>query len=409
MFKPKTLFTLNTSKLTKKGEAPILFRITAQNQRSAFSTGYRINPDQWDQSKQRIKGNSELAATFNTYACTLEMKVLQTERELLLTNSQITAQAIVDRLKGNPDENVSILLAFSRHNQHMKELIGRDITQSTYNRYLVTYRKLQTFLSTVQKNSDLPLSKLNTRFITEFEHYLRVNDNICQNTASKYLKNLKKVVRFSVMKEWLQADPFSTFRCRTTPTERGYLTAQELKTLEEKELCTDRLNVVRDLFVFCCYTGLAYSDVQKLNQGHLVKDETGADWIMINRTKTGNESVIPLLPQARSILDKYEDHPLAKYHKRLLPVRSNQKTNEYLREIGNLCGLKKRITSHLARHTFATTVTLANGVSTETVSKMLGHRSLRTTQIYAKMTMGRIAKEMQHMMEASTKTEKYAN
>lgn len=394
MSTPKVLFTLNTTKINPKGEAPVLLRITVRNDRASVSTGYKVRPEAWDQAAQRIKGDSELAKTFNVYANSTSLKILQIEREMLLTGEPVTPSSIITLLKGKPAETMSVLTAFEHHNKRMSDLIGKDITRATYNRYLVSYRKLKAFISGNYKWGEIQLSKLTIKFITDFEHYLKVHDNICQNTTAKHLKNLKKVIRFAISNNWLQADPFSTYRCRTTATDRGYLTKSELKAIEEKEFSTERLQIVRDAFVFMCYTGLAYSDVQKLEASHIFKGEDGAEWISIQRTKTGSESIIPLLPKAREILDKYSSHPEARYKGKLLPSRSNQKMNEYLREIGNLCEVKKRVTCHLARHTFAKTITLSNGVSTETVAKMLGHKNLRTTQIYAKMTLSRMAAEM---------------
>jgi site-specific recombinase XerD len=240
----------------------------------------------------------------------------------------------------------------------------------------------------------VPLETLTVKFISDFEYYLKTADSLAQNTASKYLKILKKVIRCGVMNEWLKHDPFSTYRCKTDHVDRGFLSRLELKKIEDAVFSTKRLEEVRDVFVFCCYTGLSYCDVVRLTQDQITKGENGFEFIHAKRRKTGTESIIPILPRARAILDKYSSCPACTTLGKLLPVKSNQKMNEYLAEVATISGVSKKITCHLARHTFATTLTLENGISLESVSKMLGHTSQRTTQIYARMTERRIAEEI---------------
>lgn len=387
-------FWLNTSKENKKGECPIYLRITVSGKRTVHYTGFKIQKDSWDREKNLVRGQSELANTFNTFADTTKFRVLQVQRDLLVGGEEITSGKVMAKLIGDKNPEISLLKAFERHNASIYALVNKDITASTYSRYLVTFRKVMAYIEFSTSIKDLPLSALTVKFISGFEHYLKVVDNIGQNTASKHLKNLKKVIRFSILQQWMKTDPFSSFRCRTTATERGYLNKAELKILEDKIFTSDRLTIVRDIFIFCCYTGLSYCDVQKLSAHHIIRDNAGSDWIKIQRTKTGTESIIPILDKAREVLNRYNNHPECIYKGRLLPARSNQKMNEYLGEMGAICNISKRITCHLARHTFATTITLANGISTETVGKMLGHKNIRTTQIYAKMTLGRMATEM---------------
>ena len=394
MEKVRPRFRLNSSKTNSRGESPILLRITIKNQRKEQSTGYKASAKDWSAAEQRICSHTEYASTFNAFAQITLAKILKAERDILISGEPLTPESIFTYLDGPQKDNMTLLQAFGRHNEQMLSLVGKDITKSTYNRYLVSLGKVKGFLRSGMGINDISLEKLTVRFISEFEVYLKTHDKIGQNTAAKHLKNLKKIIGFSITNQWLSQNPFSSYRCRTTATDRGYLTVPELKAIEEKEFSTERLSAVRDLFVFGCYTGLSYSDVQKLTSAHITKDELGQEWIRINRTKTGTESVIPVLPKAKEILTKYQGNLESLYNRKLLPVRSNQKMNEYLREIGTLCGLDKRITCHLARHTFATTITLSNGVSIETVGKMLGQTNIRTTQIYAKMTLGRIASEM---------------
>ncbi len=223
-------------------------------------------------------------------------------------------------------------------------------------------------------------------FVNDFEHYLRTEKKCNHNSALKYIRMFRKIIHLAVANDWLMKDPFMAFKGKQQEVKRGYLTEEELKTLESKILHIQRLDRVRDVFVFCCYTGLAYSDVQKLTANHIVPKIDREKWIQIDRTKTGSTSEIPLFPKPLEIIEKYKNDPECSASGRLLPVNSNQKFNAYLKEIADLCGITKVLTTHLARHTFATTVTLTNGISIESVSKMLGHKKLQTTQVYAKIT-----------------------
>ncbi len=394
MIKPNILFTLNSSKKDSNGYAPIYLRITIDKQRSSHSTGHKAKPGNWNAEAQRITGNSEEAELFEVYTSTIRFKILQIQNDILASGETLSAKNILTRLSNKSPDSKTILYAFRHHNALTSDLIGKGVAKRTFNQYMVTERKLCAFIKSRLHTDDIPLKSLTIKFMADFEHYLKVHDKNEQNTASKYLKILKRVIRYAITNQWLLTNPFDSFHCRSTQTERGFLTKAELKLIEEKTFLTERLSIIRDIFVFGCYTGLSYSDIIQLTSRHISKDDNGTDWILLKRNKTGFESTFPILPKAREILDKYANHPECLYKGTLLPNRSNQRMNEYLGEIGVLCGINKRITCHLARHTFATTITLANGVSTETVAKMLGHKNLRTTQIYAKMTLGRIASEM---------------
>lgn len=231
-------------------------------------------------------------------------------------------------------------------------------------------------------------------FITDFEHWLKSQKKCAHNTTIKYLINLKKVVLIEVKNGWLAKDPFTGFKMSRANVNRHALTDSELAKIVEKDFENTRLNQVRDIFVFCCYTGLAYSDVNKLNRKDIIDGYAGEKWLVINRQKTDSQSRVPLLPPALQIRENYQHHPLSVVKDQLLPVLSNQKINSYLKEIGDVCRIDKPITFHLARHTFATTVTLTNGVPIESVSKMLVNSSLKTTQIYAKIVDRKISEDM---------------
>ena len=276
----------------------------------------------------------------------------------------------------------------------MEKLVGVEFALGTWKRYHTTKKHVQEFLKTEYRKDDVPVRDVNLRFIKGFEYFLKITKACNHNSALKYVNNFKKIIRMAVANDWISKDPFYNYKVQFKVVEREFLSKEELQDLKEKEINGNRLNVVRDMFVFCCYTGLSYVDVEKLNSDNIVRHIDGSLWIQAERTKTKSKLDIPLLPTAETILDKYKKHPKVVNGNSVLPVLSNQKSNAYLKEIANLCGIKKNLTTHLARHTFATTVTLSNGVPIETVGKMLGHKNLRTTQHYAKIISKKVEYDM---------------
>lgn len=277
----------------------------------------------------------------------------------------------------------------------MKELMEYGkITPYTYNRYLRTKSKVVEFMKLQYKINDIPLKDLRLSFVTELEHYLLTIDQLHSNTAHKYIKNLKKIINNAVDLEWMPTNPFHRFSCSYIDPQREVLSESELYKLINKKIDIPRLAQVRDVFVFCCYTGFAYADVYKFDQDSLTIGIDGEYWITTNREKTGTRESVPLLPEALKVVKRYSNHPDCIKTGKLLPVNSNQRYNAYLKELADICGIKKHVTTHIARHTFATTVTLSNGVPIETVSKMLGHKKLATTQIYAKVLDIKVSSDM---------------
>jgi site-specific recombinase XerD len=281
----------------------------------------------------------------------------------------------------------------------MKSQIGKGYSAGTLERYETTLKHTESFISYHFKRDDYMLSELKFDFITEFEFYLKSVKGIGHNTTMKYLRYFKKIVLIALKNEWIQRDPFARYEMSMKEVKKGYLTKDELKTLYNKEIAVERLQHVRDIFLFCCYTGLAYADVKKLTPDNISKGLDGEYWIFVDRTKTGSTSNVPLLPIAVEMIEKYQTHPIVENSGHVLPVLSNQKMNAYLKELATICGINKNITFHMARHTFATTVTLSNGVSIETVGSMLGHKNLKTTQIYAKVVQEKVSQDMKKLKE----------
>jgi len=274
------------------------------------------------------------------------------------------------------------------------------LESGTMKNYYTTQKYVKEFLKERFKTSDKYLSELTYKFITDFEYYLRSRKPekgqkaLQTNGVMKHLERFCKMVNLAVRLEWIERNPFHAYQLKFEKVERDYLTKEELARIEEKQFHIIRLQVVKDLFVFSCYTGLAYIDVFNLTPANLIEKSGNKIWIMTNRQKTNEPVRVPLLPKALAIVEKYKGHPQALAEGKVLPSLSNQKLNSYLKEIADICDITKPLTFHIARHTFATTVTLTNGVPIETVSKLLGHTKLSTTQIYAKVIESKISDDM---------------
>jgi len=381
-------FYQRLDKTDANNTAPVFMRVTVNGERAEIATNRRFDIKRWSNGKPI--GSSKEAKIFADYLHSLREKIYEIQRNLLDRNEIITASKIKQFYQGKGQSVKSLIEAFEIHNNQMQSLIGKDFKQATLQRYEITLRHVKEFLHYQYKCNDMYLVELKYMFITDFEFFLKTVRKCEHNSTIKYIRNLRKIINIAVRNEWLIKDPFERFSCKLKEVDRGFLTPEELNVLESKQFSIQRVEMVRDMFVFACYTGLAYAEVFKLSNEHIVKGDDGEQWIRIRRTKTDNKSIIPILPKAQEILSKYSLNP----DNKLLPVISNQKMNAYLKEIADLCGITKTLTFHLARHTFATTVTLTNGVSIESVSAMLGHKSIRTTQIYSKVVEQKVSNDM---------------
>lgn len=322
----------------------------------------------------------------------------------------ISAEALKNAYFGLSQEEIeehTLLELLDYHNYQMKS----NLTPGTLKNYFTTQKYLQLFIKEVCHKKDVPLSSLNYRFISEFESFLRAYEPedhhkpLGNNGVMKHLERFRKMVNLAVKLEWLEKNPFTSFKLKFEKVQRDCLTKRELAAIEQRVFRIPRLQMVRDLFVFSCYTGLAYIDLMQLEQLNIVTGMDGEKWLVLDRQKTGNLVRVPLLPRAMEILEQYRGHKRSQASGTIFPSISNQKLNTYLKEIADLCGIDKNLTFHLARHTFATTVTLSNGVPIESVSKMLGHGSIRTTQIYAKVVEQKLSEDMQKLRERLGKTD----
>ena len=387
-------------KLTSKIDTiKIYARVTVDGKRAEFNLNRELPVSLWDEKRKRGKGFSKYVISLNKYMDQVFTGLHEAHRQLLQEEVEITSARIKARFLGEDDRGKSLLDLISYHNTSMISVLRKG----TMKNYYSTERCIKEFLNEKMGVEDIPLKKLNYGFIVDFEQYIRkykpaTRMGCTNNGAMKHMERLKKMSRLAVKLEWLEKDPFINYKLRFEKTERQFLTERELQLIEETTFKVPSTQHVKDLFIFACYTGLSFIDVSELKIDHLVKGMDGNDWLYTKRTKTDEPLKIPLLPKAMEIIDKYRDNDSLLKSGRLLPIYSNQMINRTLRDIATACGIRKKITFHVARHTFATAITLSNGVPIETVSKLLGHTKLSTTQIYARVVEKKVGEDMQNLM-----------
>ncbi|MES2726864.1 MAG: site-specific integrase [Bacteroidota bacterium] len=391
------LFFLKKSKTDPKGLSHLYCRITINGDQTEISLGRKWNSTEWNQKLGRTIGLKKEAKELNHYIDTILFKIYEAKRNALEVGIEITPESIKEILTGKVRHEKMILEIFKEHNQKVKELVGKDYAPLTLVRFRTSLEHTERFIKMKYGKDDLEVSKIDYDFINSYEHYFKAIRNCNQNTSAKYISNFRKVVNHCFKMGWIKRDPFLGFKMQKIEVKRNILTIEEIETLLNKTFSIPRLEHVKDTFLFCCFTGLAYVDVQKLKPEDIKIGIDGEDWIFTARQKTDVDTRIPLLPTAKQIIEKYKNSPESKISGKILPVPSNQKMNAYLKEIADICGIEKTLTTHLARHTFATTVTLSNGVPIETVSKLLGHKNIRTTQHYAKILDLKVSNDMSNL------------
>ena len=350
----------------------------------------------WNRDSGRQIGKSERLLRVNSYLDTLQLKVFEAKRKLIEIDKPLTPGNIKDLLleRELADRSECSWRSFRDTMIRLKRSSAGNMLPGTIERYKTSYSHTRSFLEARYKVSDIDICLLNNEFIMEYEFWLKTVRKCGQNSTTKYLSNFRKIINRCIRLGWLHRDPFLGYQMKRTQVERIALTLAELETISNKKFLADRLNLVKDIFLFSCFSGLAYVDVKNLKRSDIVTGEEGEQWIHSRRQKTHITARIPLLAAAAKIIDKYKSHPQVILDNRVLPILSNQKMNSYLKEIADGCEISKNLTFHIARHTFATTVTLSSGVPIETVSKMLGHRNLKTTQHYARVLDHKIGQDM---------------
>lgn len=383
----------------KDGFAPLVARLTVNGHRKEFSLKHKIPISKWNKFKEIVMGTEIEAKAINKYIAEVRTELHNCYRKMQIDKLEITAESVKNMFLGideNAEKEKTLLEVIEYHNAHM----NNHLAPGTAKNYYTTQKYVSEFLTQSLKITDIKLAKLNFKFLMDFDMFLRnhvpgENQKPCtNNTVMKHIERLRKIISMAVRFEWLKSDPFMKFQPKFIKKDRGYLTEEELFVLENKVIHNASLSTVRDLFVFSCYTGLSFSDAYELSSNNITKGIDGEDWIIIERKKTNVQAQIPILPKAQEIINEYKNHPKAISNGTLLPMLTNQRFNAFLKEIAILCNVNKNLTHHLARHTFATTVCLLNGISMEATSGMLGHASMRTTQIYGKILPKRISNEM---------------
>jgi integrase len=393
-------FGLNFFLKTPRNKSNIRYihlRIIVDGIPKETSTKRKWDLTRWDTKTERAIGNKEDARTLNHFLDTMEMKINKFKTDLMYTEKSISAQRIIDFVLGRVTSKAMLLEEFKKHNDEMLALVPQDYALATHKRYETARFHAVAFVKYKYAADDIEFRDLDYDFIISYELYLKTVKNCVNNSTLKYIACMKKVINRAIDKNIIAQDPFRAFKRRVTKTVKRPLTASELRTLEQIAIGTPRLETVRDIFVFQCYTGLAYIDAYQLRKTDIKTGIDGAQWIMSERQKTGNVTNVPLLPKALELIAKYKDHPLCLSRGAVLPVASNQKMNAYLKEIADLCGFDCELNTHKARRTFGSTVTLNNDVPIHVVKEMLGHQSIRQTESYAitaEQTVGREMKEL---------------
>lgn len=401
----RVLFFLKKTRLLKNGEASVCMRITVNGTRVENNIRKSIDPALWSQAKEMTRGKSRRACDLNTYIEEARIKLYQIFCELEQQNRPVTAHLLQELFFGQekPEEVRTLLGTMQEHNDQCRALVGTDYALITVRRYESCRRYLAELVRQRYGKEDLPLTEVNGELVRAFAFYLKTEKGCQQNTVIRYMKCLKKITNLARANDWMAKDPFLGIRFHEKEVVREFLTMDELQTIYRKEFPLERLTLVRDIFIFAAFTGLAFIDVQQLAPEHIVRDNNGNLWIRKPRQKTKNMCNIPLLDIPQEILRKYADHPTCRKKGVLLPVPCNQKMNSYLKEIADICMIHKNLTTHTARHSYATSVCLANGVSLENVAKMLGHSNIKMTQHYARVLDSSILRDMMQVERAISK------
>ena len=392
------LFSIRESKARKNGNTPIEVTITINGERCSFSTGKQIKVTSWDKNRQLVKGKDEEATSLNNYLKSVRAKLYEKEAELLDRGFIITAQLLYDAYFDKVEclKERSLLSVLEEHNTERKAMVGKTVAPATYWIFEYTGRLLREFILKKYNREDLYLRELNIGFIQGFHSFLLSEKKMGQNSCTKHLKFLKKLLNLAVANSYISYNPVNAYKVEREPVEVDFLDEEELRKIINFDTPIPRFEKARDFFLFGCFTGLSYIDIKTLAPEHFEKDSAGRIWIKKRRIKTGILSRIPLLPIAKLILDKY------KGGEKLLPIQDPADINKYLKDIAILCGINKRICFHTSRHTFASTITLANNISLEVVSKMLGHTNTRMTAHYAKLIDKCIGEQMDKLMDTFT-------
>ncbi len=390
----KVLFLIRRNQVNKEGKCAIMIKVTVDGEYERINSTLTIEPELWDASASKAIGRSSKIAQFNKRIEDMRHVLKEHYYDILNRHGYVTAEMVKNAFIGITAREESLLKLYEQHLEDTKKLIGISKANPTYQKYERMYRRVVEFMKKKYNITDIPLREIKYQFIVDLEFFLRTEYGYSQNTTYKCMKFFKQVINKAIRAGLIGVDPFNGYKISVERVDRGFLSEDELTKMMSKEFGSKRLEQVRDIFIFACFTGLAYIDLANLRVDNIQKMFDGRLWIVTHRQKTNTKVTVPLLPPAIKILNKYEGQFL---DGKLLPIITNQKLNCYLKEIAGICEINKNLTFHLARHTFATTMTLGKGVPIESVSKMLGHTNIQTTQIYARITNEKISHDMENL------------
>lgn len=397
------LFFIRQTRALKSGENPIMLRISIAGQLSEIQLKRAVKPNLWNQNKERCTGKDAASLEINRYLESVKLRLFEIHRKMEEESKLINPMEIKRKFLGLDEEHKMFFQVFQKHNDKCRELIGKDYAKVTISRFDTCLKYFREMSQNQYQRKDIPLKEVTNGMIHDYIHFLKAEKGLQENTVIRYMKVVKKVLNIAVNYDWIQKNPFGNIRFHEKEVNKEFLTKEELETLRTKEFDIPRLELVRDVFLVQCWTGLAFIDVSELKEEHIIADNDGNLWIRKERHKTGIMCNVPLLDVPLGIIEKYKDHPLCQKRGILLPVLSNQKMNSYLKEIADCCGIKKKLSTHTGRHTFCSVVTLANNVSLENIAKMVGHTNTRMTQRYAKVLDQSILRDMQGVKESFAK------
>lgn len=390
----KILFYLRSNHVNKDGTSAIIVRVSIDGERQDWSTKLACEPERWDGKAGKATGRSSKSFEINNRLQDIQTILTNHFYDIQRRHGFVTAEMVRNAYMGITQREESLLKLYEQHLEDTKKLVGLSKADPTYRKYERMYRRVVEFMKKKYNITDIPLREIKYQFIVDLEFFLRTEYGYSQNTTYKCMKFFKQVINKAIRAGLITVDPFNGYKISVQRVDRGFLSEDDLKKMMEKEFASKRLEQVRDIFVFACFSGLAYIDLANLRVDNIQKMFDGRLWIVTHRQKTNTKVTVPLLPPAIKILKKYEGKYL---DGQLLPIITNQKLNCYLKEIADICGIEKNLTFHLARHTFATTMTLGKGVPIESVSKILGHTNIQTTQIYARITNEKISHDMENL------------
>lgn len=393
----KVLFWINKCRVNQKGEAPLMLRVTHQGKRTNVSTEIRVVPDQWDNLRQRVKGNSDLSKEINQLLQTQKTNCISAVESFLKQNLPFCSEDIAKIIKGESKSTIGFLELFDVHIGHLSSRIGVDYTKPTIVKYKSSKRNLKKFFDQKLNKKDLDISLFTRKHAADLDQFLRGELKFKNNHVIKTIEQIRKVYKQGILYGYANSDPFDALTFRKSETHKDFLTKDELSTLLSFLPPDKRMQETKDAFIFMCFTGLAHSDAIKANINHVKLGSDNRPWLMLQRTKNNNPVKVPLLPLVLEIIEKYNDHWRRIKHGQLVPVTSNQVFNRALKLLAERAGIKKHLCSHSGRYTYASTVLLSNGIRVEVAQKLLAHNSIKSTMVYAKLSEHAIAQEIERL------------